>query len=294
MTNNATKFLLGLAVAGIVASVAPGVLHMAGFEPAIADDKVARLLFVGVFLAGAAVAFGIGRAVGADLPPAVEAGAATPLDPADAPRASYGPLLAAIGATVLAAGGALGPRYVIVGIVIAVAASILWLFDTTRTAVAPADATNVDHRFVAPLALPVAAFVLTITIAFSFSRVLLAVSETASWIIGIIVAAMLLLILTLIANRVPATKVVGGVAGVEPLSVGLVVASTYKPGAHWRPRNLSPGLAVLALLSHALPARRQPRMALEVLQRAVKRARVVKSSRGEAREVVDSILGNCS
>jgi len=86
----------------------------------------------------------------------------------------------------------------------------------------------------------------------------------------------------------------GGVAGVEPLSVGLVVASTYKPGAHWRPRNLSPGLAVLALLSHALPARRQPRMALEVLQRAVKKARVVKSSRGEAREVVDSILGNCS
>jgi len=86
----------------------------------------------------------------------------------------------------------------------------------------------------------------------------------------------------------------GGVAGVEPLPVGLVVASTYKPGAHWRPRNLSPGLAVLALLSHALPARRQPRTALEVLQRAVKRARVVKSSRGEAREVVDSILGNCS
>ncbi len=86
----------------------------------------------------------------------------------------------------------------------------------------------------------------------------------------------------------------GGVAGVEPLPVGLVVASTYKPGARWRPRNLSPGHAILALLSHALPARRKPRMALEVLQRAVRRARVVKSPRGEAREVVDSILGNCS
>ncbi len=86
----------------------------------------------------------------------------------------------------------------------------------------------------------------------------------------------------------------GGVAGVEPLPVGLVVASTYKPGAHWRPRKLSPGHAILALLSHTLPARRQPRMSLEVLQRAVKRARVVKSSRGEARDVVDSILGNCS
>jgi len=86
----------------------------------------------------------------------------------------------------------------------------------------------------------------------------------------------------------------GRVAGVEPLPVGLVVASMYKPGAHWLPRTLSPGLAILALLSHALPARRQPKMSLEVLQRAVKRARVVKSPRGEAREVVDSILGNCS
>jgi len=86
----------------------------------------------------------------------------------------------------------------------------------------------------------------------------------------------------------------GGVAGVEPLPVGLVVASMYKPGARWRPRTLSPGHAILALLSYTLPARRKPRMALEALQRAVKRARVVKSPRGEAREVVDSILENCS
>jgi hypothetical protein len=95
-------------------------------------------------------------------------------------------------------------------------------------------------------------------------------------------------------DRFPVASL-GGVAGVEPLPVGLVVASMYKPGAHWQPRNLSPGLGILELLSHALPARQRPRMAIDAIQRAVKRARVVKSPRGEAREVVDSILErNCS
>jgi plastocyanin len=219
MTNNAAKFTLGLAVAGLVAAVAPGILHMAGFEPAIFDDKTAWLLFIGVFLAGSAVAFGIGRSVGADLPPSVEAGAATPIDPADAPRPSYGPLIAGIGATTLGCGGALGPRYFIAGIVISVLAVSLWAYDSLRTHVAPVDATNVDHRFLAPLAMPVGAFLLAITIAISMSRVLLATSETASWVIALIVAAVMLFILTLIANRVPATKVVIGLAGVGMVGV---------------------------------------------------------------------------
>jgi plastocyanin len=209
MINNATKFVLGLAVAGIVAAVAPSLL----------DDKVAWVIFVGVFLAGAAVAFGIGRSVGADLPPTGEGGAATPIDPADAPRASYAPFIAALGATVLVSGGAMGPRYVVAGLFIALVAAVLWLYDTMRKVVAPADATNVDLRFITPLALPVGAFALAITIAYSFSRVLLTVNETASWIIALVVAAVVLTIITAIAERVPATKVVAGIAGVGLLAV---------------------------------------------------------------------------
>jgi plastocyanin len=49
--------------------------------------------------------------------------------------------------------------------------------------------------------------------------VLLAVSETASWIVGIIVAVIVLFILTMIANRVPTTKVVVGAAGIGLLGV---------------------------------------------------------------------------
>ncbi|HVT77514.1 MAG TPA: hypothetical protein VHD87_10825, partial [Acidimicrobiales bacterium] len=209
MTNNASKFALGLAVAGIVAAVFPTLL----------DDKAAWILFIGVFLAALAVAFGLGRTVGADLPPTGDTGASTAIDPADAPRPSYGPLVAAIGATVFAAGGALGPRYVVVGILIAVVAVVVWLFDTMRKVVDPVSATNVDHRFIAPLALPVGAFALAISIAFCFSRVLLAVSETASWMVAFVVAAVMLLVLTTIANRVPATKIVAGIAGVGLLAV---------------------------------------------------------------------------
>jgi plastocyanin len=209
MTNNATKFALGLAVAGIVAAVAPTLL----------DDKAAWVILLGVFLAAAAVAFGIGRTVGADLPPVGEAGAATPVDPADAPRPSYGPVIGAVAATVLAAGGALGPRYVVVAAVIAAVAITVWTVDTLRTNVHPVDATNVDHRLISPLALPVGAFLLAITIAIAFSRVLLAVSETASWVLAFIVAAVVLAILAVIASRSPASKVVVGAAGVGMLAV---------------------------------------------------------------------------
>lgn len=215
MTNNATKFALGLAVAGIVAAVAPSLL----------DDKAGWLLLVGVFLAAGAIAFGIGRAVGADLPPTGDAGAATPVDPAEAPRPSYGPLLAAAGATFMASGGALGPRYLIVGIVIAVVAVAVWVFDTLRPAVDPVDATNVDHRLISPVALPVGAFVLAISIAIAFSRVLLAVSETASWVVAFVVAAVVLTVLALIAARTPATKVVLGIAGVGVFATAVAGAA---------------------------------------------------------------------
>jgi hypothetical protein len=38
-----------------------------------------------------------------------------------------------------------------------------------------------------------------------------------------------------------AVEEIGGTAGSEPLPVGLVLASEFKPGSRWRPRALSPG-----------------------------------------------------
>lgn len=82
----------------------------------------------------------------------------------------------------------------------------------------------------------------------------------------------------------------GGRAGVTPLPVGLVLVSTYQPGARWRPRRLSPGQGSLALLAHALGARQQPEATLTVLRQVALSAPVLQGVRGEASEVVHRLI----
>ena len=82
----------------------------------------------------------------------------------------------------------------------------------------------------------------------------------------------------------------GGRTGTKPLSVGLVVMSEYKSGAKWRPRQLSAGQGVLALLANTVAARRQPKTAFAILQQVTAKAPVLKGIRGEAKEIVGSIL----
>ncbi len=84
----------------------------------------------------------------------------------------------------------------------------------------------------------------------------------------------------------------GGRAGNKPLSVGLIVATRFEAGASWRPRRLSAGEGVLALLNHTVSVRRQPKRALEVLGRVVAQATALEGVRGEAREVIDEIVRN--
>jgi hypothetical protein len=82
----------------------------------------------------------------------------------------------------------------------------------------------------------------------------------------------------------------GGQAGIRPLTVGLVVASSYKAEAKWRPRQLSTGQGLLELLAHTVSARRQPEKALAALEQVARRALIIKGVRGEAGEIVDSLL----
>ncbi len=79
--------------------------------------------------------------------------------------------------------------------------------------------------------------------------------------------------------------------GVKPLSVGLVAFSRYEPEGKWRPRMLSEGKAALALLANTVSARKCPRLALSVLPRVAAQARVLKSVRGDAGQMVDELLG---
>ena len=86
----------------------------------------------------------------------------------------------------------------------------------------------------------------------------------------------------------------GGTSGVKPLPVGLVVATTYREAARWRPRQLLPGRAIMALLAHTVPIRRKPEQALAALRRVVADAVVLKGVRGEAAEIAENILGRLS
>lgn len=90
-----------------------------------------------------------------------------------------------------------------------------------------------------------------------------------------------------------AAEDLGGLVGSKPVRVGMVTMCEYRDGARWRPRLLSPGRAVLALLAHTVPARRRPNDALAVLKRVVAEARVFSGVRGEAEEMADSVLSLC-
>ena len=84
----------------------------------------------------------------------------------------------------------------------------------------------------------------------------------------------------------------GGVAGVGPLPVGLVLITRYVSGTRFRPRPVSAGRAVLELLAHTLPARRRPGRVLDALTQAVAQASVVRGTRGEAEDAARQILGS--
>jgi hypothetical protein len=82
----------------------------------------------------------------------------------------------------------------------------------------------------------------------------------------------------------------GGTTGVDPLPVGLVVATHYRPGAQWAPRELSGGERVLALFQHAVPARERPEQTLRYIKNAVSDATALEGERGDADEVAAAML----
>jgi hypothetical protein len=76
----------------------------------------------------------------------------------------------------------------------------------------------------------------------------------------------------------------------NPLPVGLVLFSRYRPGATWRPRRIMDGQGLLELLRHTATIRSRPEGTLSVLQKIVMQSRVVKTTRDEAKDVVDALF----
>jgi hypothetical protein len=82
----------------------------------------------------------------------------------------------------------------------------------------------------------------------------------------------------------------GGTVGADPVPVGLVIFSQYRPGALWQPERLSTGDAVLGLLSNAVPVQDRPGESLTAVRKAADGAIALEGERGEAAEVVEQLL----
>jgi len=82
----------------------------------------------------------------------------------------------------------------------------------------------------------------------------------------------------------------GSSIGHKPVPVKKILITRYQNGAAWRPRRLSQGKAVLALLANTVSARRHPGKALSTLQRVVADAEILQGPRGEARRLIPLIL----
>jgi len=82
----------------------------------------------------------------------------------------------------------------------------------------------------------------------------------------------------------------GGRVGIKPIPVAKILVTRYRDGGTWRPRRLSQGKAVLALLANTVSARRHPEKALATLQKVVAEAQTLHGTRGEAKEFIPLIL----
>ena len=87
-----------------------------------------------------------------------------------------------------------------------------------------------------------------------------------------------------------AVSSIGGVVGVDPVRIGMVVLTRYSEGATWSPEDLSVGRGMLEVIPHTIPRNSNAEFSLKVLNTAVSDAIILKSARGEAATFVPEIL----
>ncbi len=68
------------------------------------------------------------------------------------------------------------------------------------------------------------------------------------------------------------------------------MVTAYQPQKMWRPRKLTSGQALLALMDNTVAARRYPAHSMPILKQAVTGAVSLKGKRGEAEDVAPVLL----
>ncbi len=92
-------------------------------------------------------------------------------------------------------------------------------------------------------------------------------------------------------RRVPAAAL-GAETGTTPLPIGLVLVTSYRAGARWRPRRLTAAPALLALMRHTVAARGNPKHSMPILKQAVSAGVALAGLRGEAGPLVSAVLSD--
>ena len=76
----------------------------------------------------------------------------------------------------------------------------------------------------------------------------------------------------------------------ERATTAAVVITRYRSGVPWRPKRLTGGQGMLALLANTVPAQARPEESLRTLGRAIAGATIVEGDRGEAGPVASALL----
>jgi hypothetical protein len=82
----------------------------------------------------------------------------------------------------------------------------------------------------------------------------------------------------------------GGVMGSDPVEIGLLVLTEYRPSATWEPQLLSVAEGMVELLAHTEPVQARPESTLAVVTRALANSKVLKGLRGDADETAAALL----
>lgn len=90
-------------------------------------------------------------------------------------------------------------------------------------------------------------------------------------------------------TKVPVAELGGSAAEIK-LPAGLIIFTKYDPDAVWKPERLSPGEAVVEMVPHTIPIRRDPAFALNVLKSAAERAIIFRGERNQASEFAKTLI----
>ena len=74
--------------------------------------------------------------------------------------------------------------------------------------------------------------------------------------------------------------------GDRPIPVRLILSTSYRFAATWRPRPLTPSRALMTLFNNAVAARQDPERILSVIEKTVAGASALKGRRGEADQIL--------